>query len=356
MFCVTTYFETKSFKNVQTKYRRQFNFNHYPDKKQIFRWVAKFKATGTVHNLNERVSPSIGAKVTARTPENVDAVRDSVGRSPKKSTRRRSQEHGISHSTLRRILFNDLQLYPYRMHIKHKLTAADMSKRVVMCQWLDEKINGEPNFLDNVWFSDEAHFLLSGHVNRKNNVFWGTQSPNEILQRPLHSVRCTVWIAISKHGIIGPFWFEDEHNNAVMVTKERYIVVLKKFLTRLRSRRHININHQWFQQDGATPHTANLTIEWLDDKFPGRLISRRREPEWAPYSPDLNPPDFFLWGFLKDNVYKNRPQSISELKQVITTMIKSIKKDVCVRVVNNFALRIQECLKRDGGHLEHVLK
>jgi len=31
-----------------------------------------------------------------------------------------------------------------------------------------------PGFLDNVWFSDEAHFLWSGHVNSKNNIFWGS--------------------------------------------------------------------------------------------------------------------------------------------------------------------------------------
>ena len=45
--------------------------------------------------------------------------------------------------------------------------------------------------LDNVWFSDEAHFLLPGHVNSKNNIFWGSTPPEHSLQRPLHSVKCT---------------------------------------------------------------------------------------------------------------------------------------------------------------------
>jgi len=31
-----------------------------------------------------------------------------------------------------------------------------------------------PDFHDNVWFSDEAHFLLSGLVNSKKNTFWGS--------------------------------------------------------------------------------------------------------------------------------------------------------------------------------------
>jgi len=51
--------------------------------------------------------------------------------------------------------------------------------------------------------SDEAHFLLSGHVNSKNNIFWGSTPPEHCLQRPLHSVKCTARDAISKHGIIG---------------------------------------------------------------------------------------------------------------------------------------------------------
>ena len=40
--------------------------------------------------------------------------------------------------------------------------------------------------LDHVWFSDKAHFLLSGYVNSKNNVYWGTAPPQDVLQRPLH--------------------------------------------------------------------------------------------------------------------------------------------------------------------------
>ncbi|XP_061778404.1 G-protein coupled receptor 161-like [Nerophis ophidion] len=58
--------------------------------------------------------------------------------------------------------------------------------------------------------SVEPHFLLSGHVNSKNNIFWGSTPPEYCLQRPLHSVKCTAWVAISKHGIIGPFCFNLE--------------------------------------------------------------------------------------------------------------------------------------------------
>ena len=66
-------------------------------------------------------------------------------------------------------------------------------------------------------------------------------------------------------------------------------------------------------------------------------------------------PDFYLWGFLKDHVYENRPQSIAELKVAITQKIHAIGKENCVKTIDNFARRLQVCLRHNGGQLEHVL-
>ena len=96
-------------------------------------------------------------------------------------------------------------------------------------------------------------------------------------------------------------------------------------------------------------------MEWLDHHFSDWLISRRRVQEWSPHLPDLNHPDFNLWGFLKDNVYKNNPKSIAELKTAITHQIRGIQKEECVRVIDNFARRLQVCLQRKGRYIEHVL-
>ena len=131
IFCVTTYLETISFKTVQVKSIGKFNFNYHTQKRQIYRWVYKSQATGSVNNLNKKAeNPRSGRKLTARCPENVDMVRDSVGRSPKKSLRRRSQELGLSRASLQRILKNDFQLYLNRIQIKYKLMPVDMEKRL----------------------------------------------------------------------------------------------------------------------------------------------------------------------------------------------------------------------------------
>ena len=98
-----------------------------------------------------------------------------------------------------------------------------------------------------------AHFLLSSRVNSKNNIFWGSTPAEHCLQRPLHSVKCTAWVAISKHGIIGPFWFEDDNERSVTINPERNVQVHNKFWTALGRRRGVVRVLQWFQQDGAPP-------------------------------------------------------------------------------------------------------
>ena len=108
-----------------------------------------------------------------------------------------------------------------------------------------------------------------------------------MLQRPLHSVKCTAWVAMSKHGIIGPYWFEDDDGQSQTINKEHYMAVLNKYWASLGRRRGVLRASQWFQQDGATPHTANETLAWLRQRFEERLISRRCDVEWAPHSPDL---------------------------------------------------------------------
>ena len=61
----------------------------------------------------------------------------------------------------------------------------------------------------------------------------------------------------------------------------------------------------WFQQDGATPHTANESIDLVKSVFGNRTVGRRLAVNWPPRSPDLTPLDFFLWGNLKERVFKD---------------------------------------------------
>ena len=81
----------------------------------------------------------------------------------------------------------------------------------------------------------------------------------------------------------------------------------------------------YFQQDGARPHTATSVQTWLGERFGNKLV---HNDLWPPRSPDLNPCDFFLWGYLKSKVYNPLPKTLDELKENIEREIKKISKDV----------------------------
>jgi len=74
---------------------------------------------------------------------------------------------------------------------------------------------------------------------------------------------------------------------------------------------------------------------------------------WPAQSPELTAPDFFLWGFLKDRVFRRR---IQELKQAIVDEVAAIDEDIRRRAYSNFRTRLQQCIDVNGGHLPDVQK
>ena len=81
--------------------------------------------------------------------------------------------------------------------------------------------------------------------------------------------------------------------------------------------RNMNVENIFFQQDGATAHTARESLEMLRDIFSHILISRFWNVPWPLQSPDLNPLDLLLWGYLKEKVYIEMPDTLQELKEIL---------------------------------------
>ena len=71
--------------------------------------------------------------------------------------------------------------------------------------------------------------------------------------------------------------------------------------------------------------------------------------------PTLLYQDFFLWGFLKDRVFRKRIMTIQELKQAIVDEVAAIDEDLRTRVYGNFQTRLQQCIDVNRGHLPEVI-
>ena len=74
-----------------------------------------------------------------------------------------------------------------------------------------------------------------------------------------------------------------------------------------------------------------------------------------PRSPVATPYDFFLWDYVKDQVYvPPLPASIPELKVRIRTAIETIIADMLQTVWNELDYRVDVCRITKGAHIEHL--
>jgi hypothetical protein len=71
----------------------------------------------------------------------------------------------------------------------------------------------------------------------------------------------------------------------------------------------------------------------LREMFPGHVVSLCGDIGWPPRSPDLTPCDFFLWSYLKAQVYQYRPQTLEGLKEAITQEVAAIPPEMTLRVM-----------------------
>ncbi|GFV32474.1 uncharacterized protein TNCV_1677601 [Trichonephila clavipes] len=92
----------------------------------------------------------------------------------------------------------------------------------------------------------------------------------------------------------------------------------------------------WFQQDGATCHTARATIDLLKDMFGDRLISRFGPVNWPPRSCDLTPLNYFLWGYVKSLVYADKPQTLAHLEDNIRRVIANRRPQMYEKVIEDW--------------------
>ena len=81
---------------------------------------------------------------------------------PRKSTRRLSQENGISKTSVLRILHDDLKLFPYKIQILQRQTDQNKAERETFCEDISQRIENDPGLLDLNDLNDVDHCGLCG--------------------------------------------------------------------------------------------------------------------------------------------------------------------------------------------------
>ncbi|GFV11487.1 uncharacterized protein TNCV_1413641 [Trichonephila clavipes] len=185
--------------------------------------------------------------------------------------------------------------FPYKIRHNQQLMANDREKRLTFALTFLARVEVDASWPWKILWSDEAHFHLSGTVNTHNCRIWDTENPRTFQEIPLHSPKVTVWCGFTATFILGPFFFEETTRNGLV--------------------------------------TCTVT-------------ARRQR------SPDLNPCDFRLWGYLKNLVYRGRLITLADLKDSITLHVKSISVDQLRSAVEQTLHRLQILHLEEGNHSE----
>lgn len=319
----------------------------YPDKRvhysTVSRLIKKFKETGSVENMYKHPHEK---SITG--DEGTLDVLLTVTETPQISVSDISNITGIEGTSVRRILKRN-KFHPYKPKFVHVLKDRDYDARMDFCAWFQGMVEDDAGFSKKVMFTDEATFSSNGTVCSQNCRWWATENPEFIIEsKDQYSFKVNVWCGIYNCSIIGPFFFHENLNS------ERYLHFLQTELSDvldempLQERRYL-----YFQQDGASIHSTRTVRTWLDDTFYRRWIGRFSENPWPARSPDLTPLDFFLWGYLKNTVYKHRPfRNIEHLENTIRNCVAQITSRMVKNVYKELRRRTILCMERNGGHVE----
>ena len=149
--------------------------------------------------------------------------------------------------------------------------------------------------------------------------------------------------------------FDEETGLNISVNSEVYLRAVQKILSNIPNEQ---IEMLWWQQDGASVHTAKIVMQYLRERFGDRIISRTAKYIWSAHSPDLNPLDYSVWGIFENHVNHVNPQDKIGLINTVNEAANELfmDQDLVRKIILNIKKRAKLCVEQKGGHFEHLLK
>ena len=313
--------------------------------------INKMMVSRTVKRLSETGSSSdrkrSGRPRTVRTPDMIKRVRERVRRNPQQSPNKIAKGVKTSRSSVRRMIVDDLSLRPFKKRKVHGLTTTQKNKRRDLAKQLLSRHAGES--LDLIVFSDEKLFSVQETHNNQNVRIYAVSFDDvpehlRTVSRFQGEPSVMVWAGISKKGKFPLIFIEP----GVKVNAEYYLdQVLKKVVKPYGDTIYKN-GHWVFQQDSAPAHKAKVTQAWCRHNLPGFIDAS----EWPPSSPDLNPLDFCIWGYLESKVNEKRHPTLDSLRASVMKEWDDLPMNVVRAAIDSWPARLRSCIKNKGGRFE----
>jgi len=131
------------------------------------------------------------------------------------------------------------------------------------------------------------------------------------------------------------------------VTSARYgDMLVNELKPAIRSKRRVLLlKRVMLLHDNARPHTAAHTVDTLRDlKF--EVLKH------PPYSPDLAPSDFHLFGPMKEHLRGHKFADDNEVMEAVQSWLKATPKSLFLEGIRKLVDRGAKCVAKQGDYVE----
>lgn len=323
----------KSIQIIHSELKKYFGSN-VPSRSTLFRWKNEISIE------NRRRTKKIKKNYVERTKR----VLDYFYEFPESNIRDAESSLNISRSCVSRILKNNGLKKKLKKCVPSNLTNTQKKNRKEYSKEILRILNGKKG-KRLIVTEDESWIKFYNPIEK----FWmGSETENSMIRisKRFDAPKVMLVVFFSNIGIIHYEIFSRERigNRYTSYDSNKLIGSLREFRRKVNSRRkRSHCKNVFLHWDNARIHTTKKVDEYL------KKHKIRKIPH-PPYSPDISPCDFFLFGFLKKKLEGLPIEKKEDLEGHLEKIFKMIKKDTFKNVILEWKKRLLYVIKNNGEY------
>lgn len=310
-------------------------------KTQVYAWHKRF--SGGRDSIKDDVRS--GRPTTATNEAIAQRVRNVVRDDRRKTIKEIAAEVGISVGSVHNVLHKHLNMHYVSQKLVPKMLSAEQKEtRMTLAGDMISMADEDGDFLNKIIAGDETWCYLYDPVPKRQSSEWKSKTSPRKQKFPRDTSKGKVMLEVffDSQGLIHHEFIPEGRT----VTKELYVEILRRLRDAVRRKRPEKwVENNWFlMHDNAPAHRAIIVKNFLAR----HNITALDHP---PYSPDLSPPDYFLFPRLKSHL-KGRRFNAEEVIANATRALRRVSQNGFQACFQELYTRWQKCVVAEGNYFE----
>ena len=310
--------------------------------KNVYKWAKLFKEGRS--SVQDEDRPGRPAEV--RSPAVIKSVNDLIQSDRRVTVDDIARSLSLSVGTAHKIVHDDLayskvscRWVPKMLTPEHKQRRIELSQ-----QCLSRYEKDGDDFLNRVVTCDETWVWHYEPESKRQSMEW--KHTNSPVKKKFKSQRSTGKVMLTVFwDMQGPITISYLEKGTT-VNGANYCELLRQVKKDIKNKRRGRQSQGVIlHQDNARPHTAAETVKTINE-LGWELLPH------PPYSPDLAPSDFYLFGPLKEFTRGTKFESDGEVKSAVSDWLKCQSKDFYAEGIHKLVYRWNKCVSLLGDYVE----